>query len=450
MSLTGIVFLAVYGIGLLLTLFNPYYGVALYIFEWHNHPPYMWWGSEWPDIRWSYTIALVTLISWIFHRKKLPPLINPDYKPLIWMVLFIINAYIVSHTVSVIPSESARKAEILLKYVIYLVIMTQLIRTPKNYRLMIWVLLLCVGNFGRMAWEEGQNQEFSFMAPNASGNNAIAAHVMTAIPFYLFAFFNPRTNRWQKLLIFLILPFCFNLIVLANSRGATLGLVVIAVFTLIWTSGKTRLKLILGILFAAIMFLQLTNEQFWERQGTVNEYQSDGSAMSRFYLWNGAINVMKEYPLGVGGEGFEELAQEYVPELKEDMARDGNKTVHNTFFNFGTEWGFLGLFFYLGFLTHCFILLIKVKKISRKFPALSSFYYEATAVQLAIIGISAAGMFHNRSYAEIVYWLCAFAIILYNMVRTELAKVQNVNLVDKTGKKVPETSLAIDSAYSTK
>jgi probable O-glycosylation ligase (exosortase A-associated) len=448
MSLTGIVFLSVYGIGLLLTLYNPFYGVALYIFEWHNHPPYMWWGSDWPDIRWSYTIALVTVISWVLNRKKLPPLFNPDYKPVIWLVLFIINAYIVSHTVAIIPSESARKAEILLKYVIYFMIMTQLIRTPKNYRLMIWVLLLCVANFGRMAWEEGGNRDFPFMAPNASGDNAIAAHVMTAIPFYLFTFFDPKTNRWQKLLIIFIIPFCFNLIVLANSRGATLGLIVIAVFTLIWTSGKTRLKVVLGVVIGGLMFLQLTNDQFWERQGTIKEYENDGSAMSRIYLWRGAINMMTDYPLGVGGEGYEELAQEYAPELKEKMARDGNKTVHNTFFNFGTEWGFLGLFFYLGFLAHSFILLIKVKKISKKFPALSSFYYEATAVQLAILGISAAGMFHNRSYAEIVFWLCAFAVILYNMVRTELVKLQNVNLTQETGEKEHETSLAIDSPYS--
>ena len=51
MALRTLGFVAVYGVGLVLTLFNPVYGVLTYFFEWHNHPPYFWWGEQLPDLR---------------------------------------------------------------------------------------------------------------------------------------------------------------------------------------------------------------------------------------------------------------------------------------------------------------------------------------------------------------------------------------------------------------
>jgi hypothetical protein len=40
---------------------------------------------------------------------------------------------------------------------------------------------------------------------------------------------------------------------------------------------------------------------------------------------------------------------------------------------------------------------------------------ESIAITLGLFGMLVAGVFVNRFYAEVIYWLCAFAAILRNL-----------------------------------
>ncbi|MFQ5584694.1 MAG: DUF5935 domain-containing protein, partial [Calditrichia bacterium] len=158
MSLSALIFITIFAVGVVLTLKDPFYGVALYIFEWHNSPGHLWWGDELPDLRWSYTIAILILISIVINYKKLPPLEKPDFKPLIWLVLLVINIYIVSFAFAILPDQSMAKAEDWSKRVIFYTYVILLVRRFKDYRFMIWVLILGVANFGKIAYEVGKNR----------------------------------------------------------------------------------------------------------------------------------------------------------------------------------------------------------------------------------------------------------------------------------------------------
>jgi hypothetical protein len=118
MSISAIVFFLIYFTGLVMTFRKPVYGVFTYIFVWHNHPPYFWWGDELPDLRWSYTIALATLISWLIHRSKQEPLEKPDYMPAIWVILMVLNMYWVSAIHAILPDDSFDKATEVFKVLI--------------------------------------------------------------------------------------------------------------------------------------------------------------------------------------------------------------------------------------------------------------------------------------------------------------------------------------------
>ncbi|RMF57189.1 MAG: hypothetical protein D6748_11710 [Calditrichaeota bacterium] len=260
MSLTTIIFLGLYVIGFILTMYNPLYGLMTYIFEWHNHPPYWWWGKDLPDIRWAFSIALLTMMSVFLNRKKLPKLENLNYQPIIWLILFVLNAYFVSFVAAILPKESMKKAEDLLKIAIHVSLFVYIIRRPKDYHLLIWAILLSVGNFGRISFQEGSNRDLGVYAPHATGGNAIAAYVMAVLPFYGIMFL--RGKRWEKILSVIIVPFIFNMLILENSRAAIVGLLAVAGFSVIWLKGRTRFRMIMALIFAGVIFLQLTNEQF--------------------------------------------------------------------------------------------------------------------------------------------------------------------------------------------
>ncbi len=419
MSPTTLIFLVLYFAGIVLTLRKPHWGVALYIFEWHNHPPYMWWGRDLPDLRWSMLVSVVTLISLIINHQKLKKLKDPTYNLIWWLVGMTLWMYFVSVFVAIVPKESFKRAEIFLKMTVQIFLMMYLIRTTKEMHQVLWTLVLSVANFGRIAYQRGGNRYLGVIAPNATEENAISAHVAAVLPFFGLYFLSGK--RWEKIITFLSIPLLINLIILANSRASFLAVLVIGILSFIWIKGRLRWYVLLGLVGGVILFFMLANEQFWERQNTMKNYKDEGSAVSRIYLWNGAIEMWKDHPLGLGGEGFEELVIEYVPELAVKMQEDGAKTVHSTFFLILVEWGPVGLIMFFGFTIHTMLILGRVRKRSKFTPGYR-YYVDAMAIQMGIIALFVAGLTHNRLYAEVYYWFGAFAVVLRNLQITELAE----------------------------
>ncbi len=417
MPLTAIVFVILYFTGLILTLRHPYFGIATYIFEWHNHPPYMWWGSHLPDLRWSFLISVVTLISLLINYKKLKPLKGADYKLIWWLVAFTVWMYFISAFYAVDPHQSFKKADVFYKLTIQVFLMMFVLREAKHFRFVIWVMLLGVANFGRIAYQRGSNRNIGVIAPNATEENAVSAHVAAMLPFYGLYFLVGQT--WEKIIAVIAVPFMINLIVLANSRASFVAVLVIGILALIWIKGRLRWRVLLALVGGVILILILANDQFWQRQKTIDNYQEEGSAMSRIYLWKGAIRMFKDHPMGAGGGGYQALALEYVPELAAIMEEKGSKTVHNTFFLVLVEWGFVGVIIFLGFLTHVFIILGRIRRDRAKATGYR-YYVDAMAIQMGLIGILTAGIFHNRLYSEVVYWFGAFAVALRNIQVNEI------------------------------
>ncbi len=413
MSLTAIVFVTIYFVGLILTFYRPYYGVLTYIFEWHNHPPYFWWGDELPDLRWSYTIALATLISFFLNRNKFQTVEKPDFSPAIWIVLIVLNMFVVSYMYAILPEISMEKTYEVLKMLVFFLLLVVLVKTYPDYRGMIWVIILCAANMGFIAWQEGSNRDIGVIAPNATEENALSAHIMAVMPFMGIYFL--RAKKLGKIIIALSVPFCLNLIILANSRATLVGLLAIGFLSIFLVKGKYRMVVLLGVLAAGFLFTQLTNEQFEERQSM--ETYDDGSASSRLWIWEGGWRMWKDHPMGVGGGGFVELSMDYIPEI------DKPKSQHNTFVAIFTDWGFIGILLYLGFMIHIFKITFRIKR-RAKIPELNKYSLEATAIQLGLVGLIVAGLFHSRQYSEVVYWLCGFAIILDTLQRNELVELQ--------------------------
>lgn len=412
MSPTTIIFVLIYATGIVLTLKRPHWGIALYIFEWHNHPPYMWWGKGLPDLRWSMLVSVITLVSLFINYNKLKPLKKANYNLIWWLVAFTVWMYFISAFFAVRPDASYKRAENFLKLTVQIYLMMFLIRDIQELKNVIWTLIISVANFGRVAYQRGGNRYLGIIAPNATEENAVSAHVAAILPFFGLYFLTGK--KWEKIFTLLSIPFLINLIILANSRASFVAVLVIGILSFIWIKGRLRWYVLIGLLGGVVLVGVLANDQFWERQNTMQNYQQEGSAMSRVYLWNGAINMWKDHPMGAGGKAFSSMAMEYVPELAITMQEKGAKTVHSTFFLILVEWGPVGLILFFGFTFHMFFILARVRKRSPLTPGYR-YYVDAMAIQMGIIAIFVAGIFHNRVYSEVYYWFGAFAVVLRNL-----------------------------------
>ncbi|MEZ4763667.1 MAG: hypothetical protein R3C26_10880 [Calditrichia bacterium] len=81
-------------------------------------------------------------------------------------------------------------------------------------------------------------------------------------------------------------------------------------------------------------------------------------------------------------------------------------------------------FLYLALLTHCLRITMTVKRWSKWYPELHKYHLETTAVQLALIGLAIAGMFHSLQYSEVTFWR-TFAVIQKNLIREEIIEIEN-------------------------
>ena len=343
-------------------------------------------------------IAIATLGSLIINRHKLPELAKIDLKPAFWLILIVLNAYFVSILFAVDQAKSLDKSVEWTKILVNFFVMIFIIRSYKDYRMLIWVILLCVANWGFISYEVGSNRDIGVIAPNATEENAIAAHVVTILPFFGVYFLQGK--KWEKLFIILAIPFCLNIMILANSRGAFLALLVISAAVIFLTRGKIRFAVIVGLILGSVVFLQLTNEQFWKRQDSTFNRIEENRPEPRYFIWQGAIKMMTEHPLlGVGLGNYQPLSQRYTGNnLSERIV------AHNNFFHIGGEAGLGGLMLYCGLLI---LTLVAAFKLSRS--PIAWFRMWGHIIELSMIAYLVVGTFISRHNFVLAYMIMGLA-----------------------------------------
>jgi probable O-glycosylation ligase (exosortase A-associated) len=92
-------------------------------------------------------------------------------------------------------------------------------------------------------------------------------------------------------------------IVASSSRGATLAM--IAVGGYLWLRSPRKLLTLAAFAMVGLLFLAYAPDTYFDRMGTIQNYQDDGSAMGRIHAWKGAVRMFKDNPLlGVSAGNF--------------------------------------------------------------------------------------------------------------------------------------------------
>ncbi len=323
--LRQIFFVVGLGSTLLASFIHPVYGVMGYLFEWGHHPPLFWWGDSLPDLRWSFLTSFILLVSFAMRYSSLKKIVTEKLTIIYWLVGWWVTMIFVSAYFSVDVDASWDKVDLLWKMILLYFIIAKTPRIPKHYKWIIWMFLFVAFDFSQIATFEGKNRDLKVSGPGVGDENAVASHVLTAIPFLILYFF--KGKKWEKVAAVIVLPFVLNLIILANSRGAMLAVAVMVGIGFLISRGKVRRYYLIGIIAGSALFFQLTNDQFWERQNTISEYDQDSSSRDRITAWLAAFEMFSDYPLGTGGGGYDALNVEYVPEFSKANGGKGRTVV---------------------------------------------------------------------------------------------------------------------------
>ncbi len=420
MSKTMIGWMFIYFIGLIASLaIDPFYGVLTYIYEYYTHRS--WAKDVYPPLRWSFVIAAVIMVSYFIHWNKVRnrSFSDPSLKYL--LILLINMAILTPFAISV--ELSYERLIVFLKLAGLYYFVSRIIRDRKKYNQFIWLQVWGNFLFGWHAFRKGGitgGRLENIGGVDTTGSNYLANHMIMILPFIGNMFF--FGNKWVRIGALTAAPFIINALILCNSRGAFLAMIAMAISFLFLSNAIKirgyRIKAIIGLALGSILFLWLTNAQFWERMWTIQTYEGDTSATSRVDTWKAATRMIRDHPLGSGGDGWELSSPKYIPEIVE--RHEGElRTVHNTYLMMATDWGIQGLVLYSLFLLMIFVKLHKIRKREGSKDDLF-FKSESLAIEIALIGFLVAAFFGNRIYAEGIYWYCALAASLDNIQRKEL------------------------------
>lgn len=426
--LSGLFFIAINSIGYILALWRgPFWGLLVYANIYFNAPilTVNWWAKYVPDIRWSLLSSAVLMVSIVLHRDKVS---KHKFRMAYLLFSFYLLTLFITHTRANNPMDAKMYTHMLLTFCITVYLIIRSLAKVAQLRIFFLVIIGLAANLSLKAFLYGEriNERLEGIGPaDAAGANEFAVLLASIIPLTIP--FLLRGKRYEKILCIIALPFMLNAFVLCNSRGALLAIVLAALYAFFLVANRKLKKylLILGLCSIPVM-AYLSDQYYIERISTLwetelhSEEAVNNVSTGRWYIFKHGLQMAKDHPLGVGPDGFRELARFYMPEEMLTVhpgSRYGVRAAHNSYLQVLVEQGFIGLSLYL---TICFYTLYLLSRSAKTIKAIEP---PDSFMNLCVLSLNISfacsllgGMTGSRIYYEFLWWQIAFSVIIYSII----------------------------------
>jgi hypothetical protein len=424
MSITGIVFLLLFLAGLGLALFRqPIYGLYVYVAVFYLDPVNRWWGSTLPDLRWSFTAALVTLIATFVRSSRVSRVPMFSNAPIV--LFFIYVGWMFLRTPwAVDPDEHWLHMTIYAKYLLVIYLVYSLVDSRQH--LTGFLLVHSMGCFylGVLAWSVGTGSERldGVGGPSINDSNSMAMQFATGVYAAAAYYFAASGKGWRRLLVVPAVPFALNGLVLSGSRGGFLA-VLAGGAVLFFTRPTRQLRVVLPYAILGVLLLgYVASTNFVTRMSglakpVAEQADADLSVETRVVLFKTQWRMALDHPFGVGNGGTAALSYTYLDPIywaTEGGVKSGRAS-HNSIMSALVDQGFPGVVVWLAII---FTLVSRIRSNKRwcdQYGDLEAGWLNAGLAAMFAV-IVAAGMFSPQQRTEVYVWtlalLCAFAHII--------------------------------------
>lgn len=415
MSKFALLFLLVFFGGVIGALsYGGHIAFVVYELVYFLNPGDRWWGEELPGLPYSFIIValmmFVFLIRSKYYNQLSPWRDQPCFK---WMLLLLAMYYILQPVAIDQELHSIFKVDFT-KLIVVMLLAYKLVDTRKALSAVIWAYLVGAFYIGYLATITGRNSgdrvEGIGMIDAPDANGTAAALVPSAvILMYLFW----QGNKYSRFFAVMMGAIIANGIVLINSRGSFLGVVVsLSIFLIFMIFSRYQKEGQRGVAIFSIVFglagaLSLTDAAFWDRMSTLQQTDDPNAASgaSRMVFWWRTLDMLEDRPYGLGGYGYNRLA----PAFLSDEERGGvlYRSVHSMWFQGLGEVGYQGFAVFLLMLWSIFRLSHKSKQfVIRQKDYVA--YFRILSLECALVGYLTAATFINMFRAQILYWMILF------------------------------------------
>jgi probable O-glycosylation ligase (exosortase A-associated) len=382
--------------GAVVGVFNPFYGLLVYVAFAILRPSFLWYWSV-PHSNYSEIVAISMLGGWVlagcgnwnFGRGAIV------VGSLIGFWLWALVCGIASGSdFDVVYGFLESSGKIVLPVLVGLT----LIDSTGKLKQLAWVLMLCQGYVAlemNLSYYGGFNRMASLGFGGVDNNvNAIAMATGVGLAFFLGL---DARRLWPKLVALLAAGLMAHSILFAFSRGGMLALIVLAgvAFWLLPKQPRHYLLFAAGIL----VVLRLAGPEVQDRflSAFADKGQRDESAQSRVDMWGNCLTLMKENPIfGVGPDQWGKAAPRF--------GWNEGKEAHSLWLQTGAETGFVGMGLLLLFYGSCGWRLLPLAR-GREVADDAFLATAARMVIAALAGFAASATFVTVEGLEIPYYV---------------------------------------------
>jgi O-antigen ligase len=386
-------FVLTYG-GAAASLFNPFIGLLVYVCFAIVRPEAMW-GFALPSGNYSRIVAVALLTGWAMNGFG-------DWnfgraRGVVWCLIGFAACYVASAVVASNQAVAWADVEAKMKIFVPFVVGMTTIRSLDQVKQLTWVIMLSQGYVAfemNLSYISGFNRvkELHF---GSMDNNCVSIAMACGAGFAFFLGLAEQI-RWRRWLSFIAAGLMAHTIMIAESRGGMLALIITGVVSFMLI--PKRPIYVAYFVLAIAVGLRLAGPSVWDRFGTTFADQEvrDWSAQSRLDLWTGCVTLMGRHPLlGVGPQHFALVVEEF--------GYKRGKFAHTLWLQAGAELGIPALALLLGFY------MLTMKRLWDLSKALQDVHpsaaFSCRMVIASLVGFMVSAQFVSLSGLELPYYV---------------------------------------------
>lgn len=410
---------------------HPIYGFYFYLASIYVHPPSRWWGYMLPDLRWALSSALITALAIYWHRHRLAAK-PPWFANGIAALLCLYAGWMVLQSAWALDLETHLDGTIkFLKYLVAFWFVYRIADTKETLREVLFGHVLGCGLLGMYAMMTGRDGDRldGVGGPGLDDANTLGMYLATAMIVGLGLVLTYR--NWRRWAILGILGVVATGFVLANSRGAFLGLVVGGMVVLV-TKARAHRRLFWALAVLSLAgFAVVVDKAFVERMFTITDVTSqseeaDASARSRVIIYQAQVQMFLDHPMGAGHRSTATLSPDYLDERWLTTQGGGDGTVaqrssHNTFMTTLVEQGLVGSLLYVSMLLWLLSAILQLRRYGRRPEVDPDLVTMGGVAAGALMVVAAAGSATDYLLAEVQFWLYAALVSALQIAASQAA-----------------------------
>jgi probable O-glycosylation ligase (exosortase A-associated) len=388
-----------------LILRKPFIGILVWTWLGLMNPHKLCWDFAW-GWPFSQLVALTLFASLVINREEQKQI---PWSPLTIMLAVFWAWMLFTSFFAFYPELAWDQWGKVWKIMLMTFVTMMLLTTKERIISIVWVMMISIALYGVKGGiftitTGGGERVLGPYGSFLGGNNEVGLAMIMVVPLIRYIQLTVK-NFWLKFLMGIAMALTFVSILGTHSRGALVGLAIMAIYLFLKSRKKLLLLVVMGLsLPAAYTFMP---EKWHDRMATIQTYQEDSSAMGRISAWQTAINVALDRPM-VGG-GFDALgkAGTYVRYSPDFTPGDKTADAHSIYFEILVEHGFAGLFLFLSIGFIAIMTSRSIVKQTRKIPELFWMRDLASMIHVGLIGYAASGAFLGLAYFDFYYTLLA-------------------------------------------